>query len=427
MRHRCNLNSNTTRNWFAPFFFTVAVLCGIGINSAPAQIFVGSGFTGTVGKYDTATGAAINENFITGLGSVEGLLISGNTLFTANASIVGAYDTTTGAAINSNFVTSVTAADSLALASNNLFVGYGGVGVFDATTGAAINPNLIPIAQNVTGVALSMDSSALFIVTSGGTIGKYNATTGAAINPNFLTIDGAWGLGVRGNILYVVNFSKGKIGKYDATTASPIDSSFITGLVNPTNVAFRGTNLFVTSSGDNSTGHIGYVSKYNVNTGELIKSNFIANLSFPIALAVVPATTATPAPTPIPTATPSPTPTATPDVTPTPTPTESPTPTPSPTVSPTPSPLPKTATPVILPIPGAYTKSVKVKITCATKGATIYYAVDLGVPTTSSPVYPKGKRSRVKIVGQGFHTIDAMALAPGFDQSDVAATTYRIK
>ena len=436
MRYPLKLDRRLTVNWWV---LSALALFGISVAPAPAQIYVGSAFTHNVGKYDTASGVAINANFITGIGSADGLLLSGNTLFIADDGnqVVSEYDATTGLAINPNFISGIGGGGPLTVAGDKLFVTSTDVGEYNATTGAPINPNFLGITANIYGLALSMDNSALFVATAGGTIGKYNANTGAAINPSFLTIDGAWGLGVRGNILYVVNFSRGKISKYDAVTGSPIDSSFITGLLHPTNLAFRGNNLFVVSSGDNSTGNVGYVSKYDANTGDLIKAKLISGITLPVSIVVTPPGTPTPSPTANPTPTPSPTPTAsptatpdvtptpTPDVTPTPTPAESPTP--SPTVSPTPSPLPKTATPVILPIPGAYTKSVAVKITCATKGATIYYAIDLGVPTTSSPVYPKGKRKRVKIVGQGFHTIDAMAIAPGYDQSAIAETTYRIK
>jgi hypothetical protein len=59
---------------------------------------------GTVGKYDTKTGAAISPSFVTGLSAP--LAVLGNTLFVANnANTVGEYDAKTGAAINASFIT----------------------------------------------------------------------------------------------------------------------------------------------------------------------------------------------------------------------------------------------------------------------------------------------------------------------------------
>ena len=118
--------------------------------SARAQLYVTTP-ANNVGEYNAITGAAINAQFITGLGAF-GLALSGNDLFVANwnRNSVGEYDATTGAAINANFITGLNGPAGLALSGNDLFVanygGHGGgttVGEYDASTGAAINANFV--------------------------------------------------------------------------------------------------------------------------------------------------------------------------------------------------------------------------------------------------------------------------------------------
>jgi hypothetical protein len=74
---------------------------------------------GTVGEYNSTTGAAINANFITGLNDSMGLALSGNNLFVGNGGFspgsgtVGEYDATTGAPTNANFITGLNASPIL--------------------------------------------------------------------------------------------------------------------------------------------------------------------------------------------------------------------------------------------------------------------------------------------------------------------------
>jgi PEP-CTERM motif len=86
---------------FAQLAFTAlaVVVC---VRASPLYV----GQFNRVGEYDSLTGAAINDNFITDMGSPHGLALSGNTLFVPNygANTVGEYNATTGAAINDNFI-----------------------------------------------------------------------------------------------------------------------------------------------------------------------------------------------------------------------------------------------------------------------------------------------------------------------------------
>src|SRR4051794_4831743 len=80
--------------------------------TAQSQLYVPNQGDGTVGKYDAATGAAINASFISGLeGGAAGVALdcSGN-LYVASGrpnGIVGKYDAASGAAINASLVTGV--------------------------------------------------------------------------------------------------------------------------------------------------------------------------------------------------------------------------------------------------------------------------------------------------------------------------------
>ena len=114
--------------------------------------------SGSVGKCDAGTGAAIDPNFITGIQFFpQGLVVQGNILFVANFGFgtVGKYNATTGAAINANFFTGIGLPTALALLDGTLFVANqsGTVGKYDATTGEAINANFITGLQFPAGLA----------------------------------------------------------------------------------------------------------------------------------------------------------------------------------------------------------------------------------------------------------------------------------
>jgi hypothetical protein len=101
--------------------------------------------------------------------------------------------------------------------------------------------------------------------------------------------------------------------------------------------------------------------------------------------------------------------------------------------------LPKAATPFIQPPGGRPSHALggaKVKLCCATPGATIYYTKDGSDPTTSSPTYnhpcplPKGSTFKgFKVNGPAGSTIviKAIAVAPGYSNSDIATASFTFR
>lgn len=85
----------------------------------------------------------------------------------------------------------------------------------------------------------------------------------------------------------------------------------------------------------------------------------------------------------------------------------------------------RVSTPQFNPPPGTYGTDIDVSISTMTGGATIHYTVDGSEPTTSSPVFDP--ESPIAVAGDGTSsTIKALAVAPGFDDSEVAGGSYTI-
>jgi hypothetical protein len=81
---------------------------------------------------------------------------------------------------------------------------------------------------------------------------------------------------------------------------------------------------------------------------------------------------------------------------------------------------PLTATPTFSPGSGTYTTTQSVTIKDSTPNASIYYTTDGSTPSTGSTLYS----GPIKVATS--QTIQAVALAPGFSQSDVGLASYTI-
>ncbi len=249
------------------------------------------GFEPGVGEYNASTGAAINASFVTGVGTVPGLAISGNTLFVTNPGLgnVAECDLSTGALINGHFISGLGDPTSLAISGNMLFVAdvtNGTVGVYNASTGVAINARLITGLYYTMNLALS--GNTLFVSKySEGTVGAYDATTGVAINASLISgLSAPLGLAVSGNTLFVASYqssSVGVVGAYNALTGAALNPTLVVGLSNPFGLAVSRNVLYVANA------YPGSVGAYNASTGAVINSSLITGLEYPGCIAIVPA------------------------------------------------------------------------------------------------------------------------------------------
>jgi Divergent InlB B-repeat domain/Chitobiase/beta-hexosaminidase C-terminal domain len=93
--------------------------------------------------------------------------------------------------------------------------------------------------------------------------------------------------------------------------------------------------------------------------------------------------------------------------------------------------VPKAATPTISPPGGNFPRhskrGVRVKLSCATPGATIYYTKNGSDPTTSSRRYPTRKNYKgFKIKGRAgsSRVVKAIATAPGYNNSEITTASF---
>jgi len=80
------------------------------------------------------------------------------------------------------------------------------------------------------------------------------------------------------------------------------------------------------------------------------------------------------------------------------------------------------ATPGFSPAPGIYTAAQSVSLTDSTAGASIYYTTDGSAPSTGSSLYSSASPISVSATT----TVKAIAVASGYNNSDVASGTYTI-
>lgn len=266
---------------------------------AQGQIFVTTPGSGTIGKYDTTSGATINASLVSGLNRPSGIALFGGHLFVLNSGsgTIGEYDATTGATINSSLISNLGSnfliGGGIAVSGGHLFVLNGiSIGVFDASTGATVNANLVP-PEALPGDVFSIAVSGGHLFVAGGsygsnsaTIGVYDATTGATINASLVgefVLSNPFGIAISGGHLFVANLYDGTVGEYDATTGATINSSLVPGDIAPVGIAVSGGNLFVTNYFGGTSGFIG---EYNATTGATINASLVSGLNGPFGIAV---------------------------------------------------------------------------------------------------------------------------------------------
>jgi outer membrane protein assembly factor BamB len=239
---------------------------------------------GTVGVYDSTTGAAINESLITFTSNYpSGIAVTGSNLYistyvggSSSAGDISKYNATNGALIWKTSLASSSGANGIAATSDTIYVVDARNEViltYNATNGVLKNASFI---SGVRG-AIAVFGNNLYVATGNSTIGKYNATTGAGISSFISGLTGVQGLFVKNNILYVINGGgsrNGIVGIYNAETGSSINNSFIAGYRGSLGVAVVGNTLYLTAGESRNN----YISRYILPSGWPVNSRFIGVL-----------------------------------------------------------------------------------------------------------------------------------------------------
>ena len=264
------------------------------------DLWVANYNSGTISEYNATTGAVINASLISGLNGPVAIVVSGGNLWVANYSggvelpgeesgSIGEYNATTGAAVNAELVDDTGNLQGMAMSGGTLWVtgidpnaigeNSGFIEDYDAASGDAIGnqpgptgqmfevPLLIAALNNPTSIAVSGGN---LWVDEGGGFGEYNATTGAVLaGPSGLSGPGRTdAVAVSGGDLFLANTplgGTGRISEFNATTGVLINAALVSGLdVNsfsyPASIAVAGVNLWVANDD-------GTIDEYNANTG----------------------------------------------------------------------------------------------------------------------------------------------------------------
>ena len=264
------------------------------------DLWVANYNSGTISEYNATTGAVINAALISGLNGPVAIVVSGGNLWVANYSggvelpgeesgSIGEYNATTGAAVNAELVDDTGNLQGMAMSGGTLWVtgidpnaigeNSGFIEDYDAASGDAIGnqpgptgqmfevPLLIAALNNPTSIAVSGGN---LWVDEGGGFGEYNATTGAVLaGPSGLSGPGRTdAVAVSGGDLFLANTplgGTGRISEFNATTGVLINAALVSGLdVNsfsyPASIAVAGVNLWVANDD-------GTIDEYNANTG----------------------------------------------------------------------------------------------------------------------------------------------------------------
>ena len=273
------------RSFIALIPFAAAALLSAG---AQAQMFVTNYGSGTVGKYDAATGAAIDPSFITGLGHPTDMVIDANQhLFVSSWAGVREYDAISGALLNPAFITQN--AISMTLDRHgHLFVGsYNGlISRYDASTGQVINDSYISSAHPF---GLAADDSGHLFASTGSVleIQQFDAENGARLNDRFvaqIALGDPAGIALDGKgHLFVANNSPSHISEYDAVTGATINANLFY-VKSAWGIAVADDGDVFATSGDTLSD--GNVYRYDATTGQV--TAFITGLNVPQAIAFLP-------------------------------------------------------------------------------------------------------------------------------------------
>ncbi len=261
----------------------IAVSCG--------NLYVTNTLSNSIGLYNTVTGQAANSSLITGLDAPYGIAFGPNGhLYVGNAlsSTVGEYQVD-GTPVNPSLITTgLSGVSNLAFNPNNnhLYIvstegGYLGEYLADGTP---VNTHLIGFHNAPIG--FSIDSAGYLYVgyqPSGYQIDKYTEGGGVVNQPLISNLNDPEAIAIYNNTLYVGNLSSGTIEEYQLN-GTPINSALITGLPEPTSLAFDpgpSGHLYISTNGNEAIG------EYQID-GTPVNPMLITGLNDPRGIAFVP-------------------------------------------------------------------------------------------------------------------------------------------
>ena len=224
---------------------------------------------GSVSVYDATSGALLDGSFITGLHSAGNVILSAGNIFIEDAGGIAEYNAGSGAAINTNFISISGTIEGIGEQGDEFYVLHGPAGdeivsTYNASTGTLIDANLI---GDPPGATLVVNDNVLYISSTGAGqnyITEWNATTGAYIGEIYAP--DAVSMTASGNYLYVTYGTfNGDLSVFNTTTGALVSGFSITGLSDVTQLQVVGDVLYITEAN-------GTVLEYNAETGAFIKT-----------------------------------------------------------------------------------------------------------------------------------------------------------
>ena len=257
--------------------------------TAGAQIFVASLGLNRIEKFDH-NGTLVNANFITGLSTPNGLVLSGADLYVVNQSggTIGKY-TTAGATVNAALIAGLTFPYGIAVVGNDLYVSDSATGTIGkyTTAGVAVNASLITALNGPRGVAVAGGSLYVAIADNGNVprVAVYT-TAGVVVNPALISYPAGTAIhdvAVSGPDLYVmINGSPGRVEKY-TTAGTLVNASLVGGLTALGHIAVSGTDLYVTAQG--TSPGVATAGKYTT-AGGIVSASLISGLNSAYGIAI---------------------------------------------------------------------------------------------------------------------------------------------
>jgi len=268
---------DTPRHCLFPAIACLLLAAGASVR-ADSLFLVQETASGKIGKYDSTTGSAINQNFITGLNTPHAMAFDSSlniyvTGFTNNYVAKYASD---GTLINSHYISSgLSNPTGIAVdASGKIFVVENGnnyVSKYNAD-GSVVNTTFINVATSPDGILIS--GSDMYVVRwASSAVGKYT-TDGATTNASFLSYTGiTW---------RPYNVARDSLGNFYVTGNDRVIKFASDGtLINSNLISFTGAYGLAIDSGDNLfVGAYGgsTIAKYTTN-GAVINANFITGVN----------------------------------------------------------------------------------------------------------------------------------------------------